>query len=90
MRLVDLEPAFIENSPQGLFITLLCPRCGNHHVGVPVTVGKKEEGRWNISSTDFNTLTLDPSILQNWGKDVPEDQRCPYHFRIVSGEIIQC
>lgn len=90
MRLVDLDPAFIENSGNGLFITLLCPTCGNHHVGVPVTVGKKEEGRWKISSQDFNTLSLEPSILNNWGEGVPKDQRCPYHFKIDNGEIVQC
>jgi hypothetical protein len=90
MRLVELDPAFVQGDPRGLFITLLCPTCGKHHVGVPVRVGVKEPGYWMISSQDFNTLTLEPSILHNWNAEVPVDQRCPYHFRILNGEIIQC
>lgn len=90
MRLVDLDPAFVEGDPRGMVLCLLCPTCGKHHVGVPVIVGPKTPGKWAINCTDFNTLTLEPSILHNWGDDIPEDQRCPYHFRIENGNIIQC
>lgn len=90
MRLVDLDPGFVEGDSRGLFLAMLCPTCGRHHVGVPVRIGVKQDGYWMINTMDFNTLTLEPSILHCWNDKTPEADRCPYHFRIANGEIIQC
>lgn len=85
MRLVDLDPAFAVCPDQSRMLTLMCPKCGAHHVGVPITIGVKEEGRWKVSSEDFNTLTVEPSILH---RSNPLPGECLFHFSIVNGQII--
>jgi len=92
MRLVDLDPGFVHHDEKGMMLILRCPTCGKHHVGAPVTVtyGQAPPGRWKITSEDFNTLTMEPSVLHCWNDKTPVPDRCPYHFRILNGEIIQC
>lgn len=85
MRLVDLEPKFMNHPEKGRMLMMVCPKCGNHHVGVPVTVGVKQDGRWKVSSEDYATLTLEPSILH---ASNPQSGECLFHFSIVSGQII--
>jgi hypothetical protein len=90
MRLTDLHPGFLQHPERGLMLVMRCPLCGNHGVGVPVTIGVKEEKRWMITSKEFVTLTMAPSVRAAWSDQIPEKDRCPYHFRIENGEIVNC
>lgn len=86
MRLVDLDPGFLDHPQLGRMLMFSCPKCdGGHHVGAPVTVGVKLPNRWKISSEDFNTLTMEPSIRH---RDNPLPGECLFHFNIVNGEVI--
>lgn len=91
MTLTDLHALFSQDAQRGLMLVMRCPLgCRKHGVGVPVTVGKDEPGRWNITSQDLDTLTATPSILNSWPKETPAEDRCPYHFNIVKGQILNC
>lgn len=90
MKLTDLDAGFLEHPTRGLMLVMRCPLCQKHHVGVPVTAGIKQPNRWKVDSKDLTTLTLEPSILAAWPKETPAQDRCPYHFKIEKGEIVNC
>lgn len=90
MSIIDLDAGFVHSQDRGLMLILRCPLCGKHHVGIPVTVGIRQPGRWMITSKDLATLSVDPSILHAWNKEVKPEDRCPYHFRIVKGNVVLC
>lgn len=96
MRLTDLDPrwltpdVFIFRSPVGHGYWLPCPRVRmtgyeqfdlfEREMGDAVVVGWKEDCVWNYAGSDFETMTVTPSVdassSGNW------------HGFITNGEIV--
>jgi hypothetical protein len=85
VKLTELDPGFMNHPESGLMLLFRCPKCNSHHIGVPVTVGIKQPGRWMITTRDFETLTAVPSLRY---ADPPTKDTCLYHVSIKNGEII--
>jgi Family of unknown function (DUF6527) len=97
MRLTDLEARFVNDQNEGLMLVLLCPKCKEHKVRIPVIVTAKqggEGGRWSITSLDLASLTVTPSVqasspqVEQKAGEPPPNQPCPFHFSIANGEIV--
>ena len=78
MRLTDLDPSWrtLDGTPSVLKFD--CPKCRTHCFRVEPNKG------WTFSGTDFNTLTVYPSIDAR----SPGNDPCQAHFSIINGEII--
>jgi hypothetical protein len=86
MRLTDLNPQWYIGPDFQKYLEFDCPKCmpsGNCILCIPKSPGVADNGaKWDISSDDFATLTVSPSIFHHCKSEA--------HFFVRDGEIQMC
>lgn len=88
MKLIALQPKWIEDPYQIPHLDFLCPVCQNHTITIPVGL-LPHPAAWHKTGDTFENLTIAPSIA-NEGHYTTDDgvhHVCPSHFFIRNGEI---
>jgi Family of unknown function (DUF6527) len=74
----------ITNSEHGFYISFICPAKEGDFRHLPISTGKKIDGRW-LWSGNFEKPTLSPSIFNYTSKKEPQ-----WHGHLTDGKFISC
>jgi len=78
MKLLELNPKFVQSEGVRSHLSFDCPVCKNHKIVVPIFSTPKA---WSTNGDSFENITLNPSIAHDNGSG------CKSHFFITNGEI---